>query len=225
MRALLCVMNARRIPECLESYEALDIDVVYMTGFTVAELVDVHREIVEVTDFDVYLNVSDDCVVTPEALEAVLAPLEEGAPAATGWCRLHEESPWANVCHSPLIGKRPIRRAYPFYGANEVRAWPDPLLPTHFMGMSLTGLTRDLWLDFPYGCFFLRGPRGNSSDFHLSMRLRDAGVPMVAARDGYVEHMKPRHRTYKPFPPSHEILVGKIPQEVRFTYRRARSAA
>jgi len=224
VNALVMIMNARRIPECLASYTALDADLVWMTGYTVRDLVQVHREIVASTDYDAYLVVSDDCIVSQGALDAVLALMRAGAPAATGWCLLHAQSPLANLCHSPLIGKRPVRRAYPFYAAEDVESYPEEAVPTHFMGMSLTGLTRELWLEHPYGCFTIRTLKGHSSDFHLCHRLRDAGVPMLAARSGYVEHTKPHWRTHRPFPSEQRILVGEIAQEVRFDLRHERAA-
>lgn len=212
----MCVMNARRIPECLEAFEGLDTDVCWMTGYTVAELAGgVHADIVASTKYDAYLNVSDDCVVTQGAVDAVVALLADGAPAATGWCRLHTESPFANLCREPLEGNRPTRRAYPFYEAAHVADYPFEVVPTHFMGMSLTGLTRDMWLRFPYGCFTDRRERGYSSDFHLCTRLRDAGVPMVAARSGYVDHVKVRARMGAAPPESHRLLTGEVPRDVR----------
>jgi hypothetical protein len=222
VNALLCIMNPRRIPACLESYDRLDIDRAYMTGFRIADLVAVHHDIVASTDFDVYLNVSDDCVVSQDALDAVLALLEGGAEAATGWCRLHGQSPWSNLCHSPLVGNLPRRRNYPFYLTRDVEAYPDEVVPTHFMGMSLTGMTRDLWREFPYGCFAYRDVRGHSSDYHLSMRLRDARVPMVAARSGYVDHLKPYTRVHG-LPDEFRLLAGHIPSEVRFEQRVPRA--
>jgi hypothetical protein len=45
------------------------------------------------------------------------------------------------------------------------------------------------------------------------MRLRDAGVPMVAAREGMVGHLKKRWNTVDNTP-GRELLVGKQPAGV-----------
>jgi hypothetical protein len=98
---------------------------------------------------------------------------------------------------------------------SDVVGYPDEVVPTHFMGMSLTGMTRDMWLRFPYGCFTDRRPHGQSSDFHLSARLRDAGVPMVAARSGEVQHLKEMAMQGTRFGPvQHPWLVGNVEPSV-----------
>lgn len=212
MRHLVCVMNARAIPECIDSLQALDCDVAWMSGYTDAELGPVHQRIVRTTDYDTYIVISDDCIATQAALDAVTDLLEAGHPAATGWCKLHTTSDDANICHSPIIGDHPNLDAYPFYKVRDVRDHPDPVVPTHFMGFSFTGMTRDLWQRFPYAAYTEIRRTGYSSDFHLCHRLRDAGVPMVAARDGYVEHLKTLKR---PKPRSHRLLIGRMAKEVR----------
>src|SRR5690606_38335219 len=153
VRALLFVMNARAIDEALDSYRRLNVDLCWATGFTVSELVPVHRDVVHSTDYDVILNISDDCVVTQEALDAVLAQFAAGYPAATGWCRLNTDSELVNLCHEPLRGNIPRLRNYSFYRRDEVVNWPDEIVPTHLMGMSLKGLRRELWREFPYDCY------------------------------------------------------------------------
>jgi hypothetical protein len=214
VKAALFVMNARDIPECLESYRALDIDLLWATGYTVRQLADgVHREAVESTDYDVILNVSDDCVVEQHALDAVLSLLEAGHPAATGWCRMAVGHESVNLCDRPLSADVPWAKPFPYslMLRTDVTRYPDEIVPTHFMGMSLTGLTRDLWQRFPYGCYTERRPRGQSSDFHLSARLRDAEIPMVAARSGEVRHlkeMKVQGTMYGPV--QHPWLVGNV---------------
>lgn len=212
MRALLCIMNCRAIPECIDSYRQLTgVDLAWMSGYTDAQLGAVHQGIVESTNYDAYIVVSDDCIVTQAALDAVLELLDAGHPAATGWCRLHTRSPLVNLCYAPLIGSQPTTRSYPFYTAAAVESHQGPVVPTHFMGFSLTGLTRELWQHFPYGAFTKIRRTGYSSDFHLCIRLRDAGVPMVAARDGYVEHLKVMGKK----PRTHRLLIGKMTPEVR----------
>lgn len=210
-RALLCIMHARQIPECIDSLERLQCDKAWMTGYTDAELGAVHEQLVADTDYDFYITVSDDCIVTRKALDAVLDLLHAGHPAVTGWCRLHRKSPLVNLSTRPLRGKLPSKAGYSFPRFDEIINDPRPVIPTHFMGFSLTGMTRELWRRFPHRAYTQIRASGYSSDFNLCSRLRDAGVPMVAARDGYVEHMKVAGRK----PPSHALLIGQMTQEVR----------
>jgi GT2 family glycosyltransferase len=75
-----------------------------------------------------------------------------------------------------------------------------------------TCMSREMWREFPFGCFGT-GSRGYSSDFHLSRRLRDAGVPMVAARDGYVTHVKEQWNKLDRGE-GRQLLVGVEPADV-----------
>ena len=145
-------------------------------------------------------------------MDAVLALLDEGHPAVTGWCRLDRTHPLANVTRYDLHGNTPFVGAYSFYKAAEIEAADKPYLFTGFMGMCLSGMSRDLWLRHPMGVFGELDV-GWSSDFYLSMRLRDAGVPMVVARDAYVDHVK---ETWLKLDRAEDkrLLIGELPREV-----------
>lgn len=214
MKTLLCIMHARNIRACVESYEALEgCDVAWMTGFYERDLVPVHRALVESTDYDVYIMQSDDCVVSQQALDAVKQCLAEGYPAVTGWCSLIQSHPFVNLTRRPLTGYNPVSRNYTFWKDHQVRRHKE-ICPTGFMGMSLTGMSRELWRRFPYDCYTLRHERGHSSDFNLSVRLRDANIPMVAAVDAWMDHLKPSTMPWYG-EGEYRLLVGEVPQEVR----------
>lgn len=213
MKTLLCIMNGRNIREAIDSYNSLTgCDLAWMTGFYIKDLVPVHREIVESTDYDAYIMVSDDCVVTQKALDAVKSDLEKGHPVVTGWGSLIKGHIMVNLCREPLRGNVPVSRAFTFWKRHQVLRQVDPC-PTHFVGMSLTGMPRGMWQTFPYDCYTIRHNRGHSSDFHLSVRLRDAEVPMVAPHDAWVDHLKPHMMAWKG-EGEHRLLVGEIEQEV-----------
>jgi hypothetical protein len=76
-------------------------------------------------------------------------------------------------------------------------------------------MSREMWARFPFGCFG-SGSRGYSSDFHLSRRLRDEGVPMVAAQAGYVTHVKERWNQLDRAE-SKRLMIGELPAEVRWS--------
>lgn len=211
MKPLLFVTNPRRIPAAIEAFRALPIDVAFVSGYTQSQAVGPIAELIESTDYDVYLACADDCVVDPSAVDAVLALLDE-YPVATGWCRLDRTHDFANITTEPLRGDRPVEDAYSWWRADDVFAYPSVAVPTFFTGMCLTAMSRDLWLRYPYRVYGESGP-GYSSDFRLSVRLRDDGVPIVAAREGYVEHLKERWLRLDE-DPEMRLLIGEIPAEV-----------
>jgi GT2 family glycosyltransferase len=213
---VLAVMNPRQIPECITAFERLDVRTVWMSNYTEWQLVEVMSAIVldPEVEFSHLCLVADDCIVTQEALDAVLSLAQEH-PVVTGYCRLDSTHPEVNITRRPLMGDIPSVGAYDFYRYDEVAAWPDPVVPTGFVGFALTCMSRETWLRFPFGCFG-KGTRGYASDFNLSIRLREAGVPMVAAQAGYVTHVK---ETWNKLDraESKRLLIGELPAEVRWS--------
>lgn len=188
------VMNPRQIEECVRSIAALDIDKVWMTGYEEYELIPVIAEIVESTSYDRYLIVSDDVVVPPPSLEAIRhwsAARGENA-VITGWCNLDMTDSglrFSNVIRTPFTA--PYESTIEQY--DWVPSWEilngEPLRLTWFAGLCMTSMTREQWQRFP---FDLYGSRGCCSDFQLSWRLQEAGVPVLAARDASAFHVKQR---------------------------------
>jgi len=214
MDPLLAIMAPREITEAVDAFRRLPIRRAWLERYTEWELVDVLRSIVDddAIPFTHMLLCADDVVVTPEALAAVLDLAAAGHPVVTGWCRLDATHPLANITDGPLVGDDPTPEAYPFRRADEVAAYPSPVVPTGFAGFALTCMSRDLWRRFPFGAY--GGPSCSwSSDFHLSRRLRDAGVPIVAARDGYVRHLKERWGKLDTDPRA-RLMIGELPSGV-----------
>jgi GT2 family glycosyltransferase len=213
---LLGIMNPRQIPECISAFERLDVRRVWFTGWTEYQLTDVINQWVSdpPVDFSHLVLVADDCIVSQPALDAVLAVARQGDPVVTGYCRLDYTHPDVNITRRPLMGDTPSVGAYDFWSFLEVEEWPGEVMPTGFVGFALTCMSRELWREFPFGCFGSPG-RGYASDFHLSHRLRDAGVPMVAATGGYVTHVKERWNTLDRAPEK-RLMLGEVAAEVRF---------
>jgi GT2 family glycosyltransferase len=214
VRPLLLVMNPRDIRECVESIARLPIDRVWLRSYTERGLEEaIPRALAEAgPDYDYVLLVADDVVVFPGALDAVLA-LGKSYDVVTGYTRLDSTSPFVNLTRKPLAGDVPVAGSYDFYRYAEVAGYEDEVVPTGFVGFALTGMPRDLWDRFPFSA--LGGEPGYSSDFALSVRLRDAGIPMVAARGGYVEHVK---ETWNQLDaePRKRLLLGERPSELVF---------
>ena len=214
---VLAVMNPRQIPECIQSLEALEIRTVWLSNYTEWELQDVIAGVVndESHQFSHLILTADDVVVSQAALDAVLHVARQGDPVVTGYCRLDETHPEVNITRRPLMGDVPVPGAYDFWSFIEVEEWPGEVLPTGFVGFALTCMTREMWREFPFGVFGSH-QQSWSSDFHLSKRLRDAGVPMVAAAGGYVVHVK---ETWNRLDQAHHkrLLIGERPAEVRWS--------
>lgn len=210
---LLAVMNPRRIPECIASLERLDIRRAWLQRYTEWELQSVIASIVddEAIAFSHMALVADDCIVSQDALDAVLA-LARDYPVVTGYCRLAEGNPLVNITTRPLMGDEPTPFAYDFYRLEDVLAWPREVVPTGFVGFAVTCMSREMWRRFPFGVYGHEGESW-SSDFHLSRRLRDAGVPMVAAREGFVVHVKHEWNA-RDNTPGRELLIGREPARV-----------
>jgi hypothetical protein len=216
-RALVMVTNPRTIPECIQSFKDLTTDVGWVSGFTQSGVMAPMAQLIEDTDYDVYLSCADDCIVSQEAVDAVVALLDAGHPVATGWCRLDRTHEYVNLTTEPIRGDRPTVNAYSWWRYDDVMAWPDEEVPTHFMGMSLTAMPRELWQRYPYRVFGHDGP-GYSSDFNLSMRLRNDGVPMIAAKSGFVDHVKETWN-HGDKDPAKRLRIGEMPAGVTLDVR------
>lgn len=187
MSDLLIILNPRRIAECLLTLRALDIDQAWCTGYTEHQLQRVIRDLVTQHVYDHYIVVPDDVIPTQPALNAVQAALAAGHPVVTGYCNLDTSGDdRVNITRSPLTEPRTMA-SYDFYTQAQVDKYTTPLVPTHFAGFALTGMSRELWQRYPFRAY---GDPGCSSDFHLSRRLADARVPIVAPKAARVHHVK-----------------------------------
>lgn len=212
---LLVVMNPRQIPECIDAFRDLPIRRAWLQNYTEWELVSVIASVMrdETIRFTHAILCADDCIVSEGALSAVLVAQEHNPGAVvTGFCRLDATHPEVNVTRRPLMGDQPVAGAYDFYRYTDVIGADAPVLPTGFVGFALTCMARELWQRFPFGVYG-SAQQSWSSDFHLSVRLRDAGVPMLVARSGYVEHVKERWGRLD-VAPEKRLLVGEAPPAV-----------
>lgn len=212
MKPLLLVLNPRRIPECVDAISSLPVDKVWLQNYTEAELSDVIPDVLAQVPHDLVGILSDDTVPTRAALDEVLALAQPGR-VTTGWCNLDDTSDLVNLSTEPLATSTPTTTAYTFPTRAWVEAHDTLEVPTYFAGHCLTFMDRDLWDRFPWDCH--GGPPGYASDLMLSWRLQEAGVPIVAARDGFVRHVKARWN-YVDDTPGRQLLIGVEPSGVRF---------
>jgi hypothetical protein len=211
--ALLIVLNPRYLPECLLSIEQVRCPKAWVRGYTEEQLQRVLPDLIDRTDYAFYLVVSDDVVISGEALDGVLRLLREGHPVVTGYCNLDPHAGMVALTKSPPVDASPVESSYDWYTLEAIHGWPvEEPIPTHFAGMALTGMSRQMWRRFPWRCFAEQAA-GWAADYHLALRLRDAGIPIVAPRDGFVYHTKPDWRVPDTLQ-RRRILVGEQTPEI-----------
>lgn len=189
MNDCLVILNPRSIKVCLDSIEGLDIRKVFLRGWSERAIADRAWPLIMKTHlkgFDWIWIVSDDVIVRQQALDAVRRLVSQ-APVITGYSqRSHTE--WVvNLTREPLKGSHPHPDSYNFMEYKDVVSYPSSMIPTWFTGMSLTGMSYENWERFPFDCFY---DPGYASDFHLSLRLQEAGIPIVAAREAHAYHWR-----------------------------------
>lgn len=191
MRPLLVVLNPREIPEAVESIRALAVDQLWASYMTESQAAAaINQAVSEHPEYDRIGIIADDCVVTQAALDCVLDD-SRTLEAVTGWCRLDQTHPLANVT------KTPSELAYPgvdsygtWWTARELLDCAGPQR-TYFMGFALTFLSRELWDEYPMRPMAPDG-KGFASDFSLSYRLQMAEVDCWVTPAGEVTHLKER---------------------------------
>jgi hypothetical protein len=187
---VLLVMNPRQIPRCLEAIRGLDVPQTWLTGFTEKELETVIPLVLDKWKARRYAIVSDDTIPTQEALDAVLA-LHDRNPAhvVTGYCPLATGSPYVNVSRIPPTDETPGENSYLW----ATRWWATTRrhpFNTYLAGMALTVMTRQLWRRFPFQTYGPADGPGWASDYHLSRRLYQAGIPIRVPPAGLIDHVK-----------------------------------
>jgi hypothetical protein len=189
----LVVLNPRRIPEAIDAFDALPILQARLQGFTERRIQDIWPDLLRqasergVTHLCV---VSDDVIVTQRALTAVLQHHDLGV--VTGWCNLDEVRNEVNLSDKPLTNRIPHEDAYTMPTVWEVLEGPS-LRPSWFTGMCLTTAPLSVWTDFPFRVY--GAGAGCASDYNMSLRLQDAGIPITAIREGFVRHLKAKWNT------------------------------
>jgi hypothetical protein len=203
MKPLLMVMNPRTIPQCMEALEALQIDKVWLKNWTERELIAVIADVVENTDHDVIGLVSDDTTPPQSTLDLILDAFEPSA-VYTGYCNMDEKTENVNLSSAPLIIQDQAGYdCYTFPTRDEVEN-AGGLFRSWFAGFAMTFMSRDMWLQFPFDCV---GDPGYQSDYRLSVRLQQAGVPIFAPMGAFMHHWRRGESTGHL--PGGELVVGE----------------
>lgn len=192
---VLLIMNPRVIPEVIKSFKSIRLPKVWFRGYNLKEVTYAMNHYISISNFRYYIVVSDDVIVTSDAVDKVCYYLKK-YDVFTGYCNLHLETDEVNLCKEPLTlknNKYPVLSDYKWFTQKEVDK-EDDVFETFIIANSLTGMKKDLWLKFPTGVYF--NPKGKyphcycSSDHNLSYRLSSAGIKMYTHRECFVKHLK-----------------------------------
>lgn len=188
MKNLLLVMNPRKIEECIRAFSELPVDKLWIRNMNEYQIQEAWPDVLELAGgYQQLIVASDDGIVRPHALAEIIRLLDAGHPVVTGYSNLSSTDFRVNLTKRPTA-PAPGVDAYDLYTLAEIMEYPEPEVPTFFVGMCITGMSHAMWQRYPFGVW--SGPPGNASDFVLSKRLCEANVPMIAARDAFVWHTK-----------------------------------
>lgn len=189
--SLLVVLNPRRLPECMLSIEQIDAPKVWVMNYTELELEDVIPQIIAETSYEYYVICSDDVIVSKNAYDAVLDELRRGNPVVTGYCNLDPKTEFVSLTKTPPQQPYGTVQTYDWMTYEEVYASSNETFITYHPSMALTGMSREMWDEFPWHCFGTNGKHGWAADLDLSIRLHEAGIPIIAPKSSFIYHTKP----------------------------------
>ena len=199
MKNLLLILKVRQIDYVLNSYRNYNMNRVFVCGYKESELEDmgIFSSIVQQAKEKGYTHisvVSDDGLINNKAFDKVLE-LSKKYPVTTAFCKIDKKSTLVNLAKSPLISNKPYSLGdYNLYDYSELPNNQD--IKTYFTGMALTTMSIDLWQQFPFKCYRVsHAPNGYASDYYLSKRLQDSGIPIFTHIDTEIIHEKEAHST------------------------------
>lgn len=165
-------------------------------------------------EYERWFIVSDDAVPRRFPL-AVVQHLLDDHPVVTGYSNLSRDDMRVNLSPDRLVKDRPgLPLSYGLLDFESVMTSRSEVFKTTLVGFSLTGMSREMWERFPFQAYGRPGhATGFSSDYSLSKRLQDAGVPIVAAREAFVYHLKEVWNQHD-LEPRKRLLVGVEPPSI-----------
>ena len=199
MKNLLLILKVRKIDHVLNSYKNYNISRVFIAGYKETELEDlgIFSSVVQQANEKGYSHISvisDDALITNDAFDKVLE-LSKKYKVVTGYCKLDKRTSIVNLAKSPLMQNQPYDiKDYNLFDYNEL---PNDIdIRTYFTGMALTTMSIELWKQFPFRCYRASySPNGYASDYFLSKRLQDAGIPIYTHKETEIVHEKEVHST------------------------------
>lgn len=192
MTTNLVVLNPREIPEVKICLDRIQDRKIFLQRYWENQLDFALRHAIDQTDDDFYVVVSDDVIVSQDALDAVKHVLQfHPHDFVTGYCNLDALSGRAGLVKEPLRGDVPVAEAYEWYTFDEIAEKKSgSTFRTWFTPMCLTGAHRDTWLQYGLEAFPSAGGGWCATDFVLSKKLERDDVPVWAVVDALCWHLK-----------------------------------
>jgi hypothetical protein len=215
MNSALMVLNPRDIPYCMAALRSLRVPTCWVSYWNEGAAAVHVNEQIEMSRFDRYTVISDDCEPKLEALASVLECHDDHPDkCVTGYSNFDKHLPFVNLCWNKLPPPPPHMDSYRFLTrAKAEEALERGPVMTTFAGLSFTTMTRKLWLEFPLEV----SQWGGQMDYILSYRLQQSRIPMVAAPGGFVFHHKDKFGVYPDASPEKQLFVGKREAVVTWT--------
>jgi hypothetical protein len=188
------VMQAREIPECIDSLKALKIPKVFFRGYTEMQLSTEMPKYIDRTNFENYILVSDDTICTQEVLDIVRDGLTRHR-VYTGWCRADPKTERVTLFWKPIPFKHLTSAGYKPFLRSQVLA-KEGDFQSYFMGWALSGMRRDIWKLIPFYPIMRRHARagaghadGWGSDYYASYRLGRYAIPIMTCAKAEIIHL------------------------------------
>jgi hypothetical protein len=186
MKPLLVIFNPRRIPDAMESLEALEIDKLWIRNYPFTEIIKFLPSLLAECDHDAIGTLADDTIVPQQSLEMVLEAYEPSS-VYTGYCRLEEGNELVNLSKSPLVVQDVATiDCYDFATKFEVDSHKG-LFRSYFAGDSMTFMSREMWAKYPLQT---AGQSGAQTDYSMCVRLQQDDVPIWGVPGAFFEHLK-----------------------------------
>jgi hypothetical protein len=203
MKTALIIMTPRILKLNIEYYQKLEnVDKYFFQAFTEKQLKIVLNNFIKDTDYDYYIISADDLFVYQRHLDTILENLNNEY-VITGYCRTHPWSNQINLAKKPILGDKPNIFSYNFYFLSELNKF-EKLIPTYFVGNTLTAFPRKIILETPYDCYDGGKFDGWASDFSFSKRLYEKEIKMYGIRGVFIEHT-PKYENF---------IIGKIKPKI-----------
>lgn len=194
------------MPECLLSLELIDAPKVWIKNYTELQLEAIIPWVIHESDYDNYVVVSDDVIASTDAFRAVCNGLSR-FQVVTGYCNLDLTSGFVSLTSAPP--QEPYGQAETYVWRTFDQVPKEEYIRTWHPSFAMTGMSREMWEEFPWKCFGFLGSAGWAADLSLSIRLHAAEIPIWAPRAAFMYHTK---REWKEIDTKHagrELLIGK----------------
>jgi len=185
----LMVLKASHLYPVVDSIERIDMETAWFSGYTETELAITLNSFISDTDYDYYWLTSHDLVLHQEGVDCLVEILEnDPSCVATGYCNVSLDNPLSTITRAPIDQPEPSLESYGFLTNQSVQKLEDDIIRTYFASWSMSGMTRDMWLKYPYKTM----GSGDRTDLNFSMRFcQEESNKIFSHKKASFLHLKP----------------------------------